>query len=258
MTRTLDALTTLETEQLQSLEGRIQHGWTAFLDVGEALLTVRDARLYRASHASFEAYCEERWGWSKSHANRLISAFEVQQQLAPHGVTLRSEATARPLTTLPPEDVSLVARAIKEVTGSSTPSTAEVKAFTDTVRDLHNTGLVEDPDTGEQKLWTELPEGKRMSILRENVTNNTYERLQRQKTHIEESKAAALRPNVLDWLDDYRSNNLASLQFIEIVINRDGYTAKLTDEVTGAVLAEATGSYFKQCILRLIEQLGAR
>ncbi|PYE51040.1 hypothetical protein [Deinococcus yavapaiensis] len=100
---TIDALTTAETNQLQDLEGRIQQGWQSFLDVGEALLTIRDQRLYRATHANFEAYCEERWGWSARHANRLIGAFEVQRQVGPHGLTLRNEATARPLSASPPK-----------------------------------------------------------------------------------------------------------------------------------------------------------
>ncbi|PYE47701.1 hypothetical protein [Deinococcus yavapaiensis] len=110
---------------------------------------------------------------------------------------MQNEATARPLTGFPPEDVSLVAQVIKAVTDSDQPSTSQVKAFAETVRDFHNTGVVEHLDTGEQVPWTELPDAARLAVLRENVTNNAYERLQGQKNHIEDSS-----PNVIDWLED--------------------------------------------------------
>ncbi|PYE51041.1 hypothetical protein [Deinococcus yavapaiensis] len=152
--------------------------------------------------------------------------------------------------------MSLVAQAIKAVTGSDKPSTSQVKAFAETVRDFHNTGVVEHPDTGEHVPWTELPDAARLAVLRENVTNNAYERLQRQKNHIEDSKAHAARPNVVDWLDDYGTNNLTPDQQIVITRARYGYTAKLIDETSGEVLAEAEGAYFKKALLGLIDLLG--
>ncbi len=36
-----------------------------FYEVGNALLQIRDERLYRQTHSTFEEYCREKW--SKNH-----------------------------------------------------------------------------------------------------------------------------------------------------------------------------------------------
>lgn len=48
-----------------------------FVEVGEALMEIRDARLYREGFGSFEDYCRERWSFSRVQAHRLIEASEV-------------------------------------------------------------------------------------------------------------------------------------------------------------------------------------
>jgi len=54
-----------------------------FFDVGSALLTIRDCRLYRTTHLTFENYCRERWGISRSYAWRVIGAAERVKLLPP-------------------------------------------------------------------------------------------------------------------------------------------------------------------------------
>ena len=67
-------------------------------------MTIRDKRLYRQSHDTFEAYCQERWKMARNYANKLISASEVVSNLGTVVPTLPSnEAQVRPLTKLPPE-----------------------------------------------------------------------------------------------------------------------------------------------------------
>jgi len=60
-------------------------GLATFVEVGQALMKIRDARLYRETHETFESYCRERWGWSRRHANRTIQAAEVAGVLGPMG-----------------------------------------------------------------------------------------------------------------------------------------------------------------------------
>jgi hypothetical protein len=50
----------------------IKAGLSVFVAVGDALCEIRDAKLYRASHGTFEAYCKDRWQISKSQSYRLI------------------------------------------------------------------------------------------------------------------------------------------------------------------------------------------
>jgi hypothetical protein len=96
-------LTTFEAALLAECETAIERGLATFVEVGQALLRIRDERLYRSSHKTFEEYCRERWGWSKTHANRQIEAAGVAQNLTPIGVKPENEAQARVLAPLPPD-----------------------------------------------------------------------------------------------------------------------------------------------------------
>ncbi len=64
----MQALTSSEATRLAELEEQISSGLATFVAVGQALLEVRDRRLYRQTHATFEAYCRERWGIGRSHS----------------------------------------------------------------------------------------------------------------------------------------------------------------------------------------------
>jgi hypothetical protein len=49
--------------------------------LSQALLSIRDERLYRADYSTFEEYCDKHWGMKRAHANRLISAVGVIDNL---------------------------------------------------------------------------------------------------------------------------------------------------------------------------------
>ena len=66
-------------------------------------MEVRDKKLYRASHGTFEAYCKERWGMNRAHAYRLIESAEVTDNLSPMGDIPKTERQTRPLTKLEPD-----------------------------------------------------------------------------------------------------------------------------------------------------------
>ena len=70
----LSPLTTWENGRLAHLERIIEAGLQTFYDVGGALMEIREGRLYRQTHRSFEAYTKERWGMGKSRAHQLIEA----------------------------------------------------------------------------------------------------------------------------------------------------------------------------------------
>jgi hypothetical protein len=98
-----EALTFIEKEELKEFEKRIESGLKTFREVGAALLAIRDGRMYRAEHKTFEDYCRERWGFSKSRANQLVSAAEVVGNLTTIVAKPQTESQARPLAALPPE-----------------------------------------------------------------------------------------------------------------------------------------------------------
>jgi len=103
-------LTTNEKAELDTLEGIIEREMKSFMDVGNALLTIRDRKLYREQFKNFKAYCMESWGMGRSHANRLMSGAQVAANLSPIGdkfntlvkIQPTSEYQVRPLTALEP------------------------------------------------------------------------------------------------------------------------------------------------------------
>lgn len=89
-----------ESSRLVALEETIQHGVATFIEVGEALLEIRDSRLYRIEYGTFEDFCKGKWDFSKRQANRLIGASEVVATLGPIGPKPTTESQAHPLTKL--------------------------------------------------------------------------------------------------------------------------------------------------------------
>jgi hypothetical protein len=102
--------------RLAALEAVIERGMQAFMEVGTALLEIRGKRLYRAQgFKTFEDYCRARWKMSQPHAQRMIDASEVAQNLIPIGITPKNEAQARELAHLPPEQQREVAAILSRV-----------------------------------------------------------------------------------------------------------------------------------------------
>jgi hypothetical protein len=99
-------LNEIERAELAQHEEVIQRGIGTFVEVGEALLAIRDQRLFRSDFDTFEDYCRERWGFNSPHARRLIRAAETVGNIKndPMGSFLPTgERQIRPLTALPPD-----------------------------------------------------------------------------------------------------------------------------------------------------------
>lgn len=120
-----------DTSRLAALEATIERGRTTFVEVGNAIREIRDARLYRESYATFEDYCRERWGWSKTHANRQVEAANTAEILTPMGVNVENERQARELAPLLKADSEEVVRIWEQET-----ERAEVKDVELTAKDL--------------------------------------------------------------------------------------------------------------------------
>lgn len=95
-------LSAAERKRLTELEATIDPGLKTFIEVGQALLEVRDRRLYREEDATFEAYCERRYGLPVREAYRLIDCARAEDILCPIGQkpALPNEAVARELAPL--------------------------------------------------------------------------------------------------------------------------------------------------------------
>lgn len=132
-------MTAAEKTTLAKCESDLQTHADSFRLAGAALQTIRDSRLYRETHATFEAYCRERWSFSKTQANRLISATHVVNLAAdviPANIAAHlSESAVRSLTGLSDkESTRVLKRVVKSIpaaavsAGIAPPITAKMVA----------------------------------------------------------------------------------------------------------------------------------
>lgn len=77
-----DPLTDAEYDELEALETTISKGLGTFVEVGNALAEIRDRRLYRQYHDSFDAYCRDQWEMGRSRAYQLIHAADVVAEVS--------------------------------------------------------------------------------------------------------------------------------------------------------------------------------
>lgn len=109
MTTALEtALTQTEQQRLQELETVVERGLKAFVEVGNALMEIRESRLYRAQYSTFDEYCQERWGFTAERARLYMRGSEVMAHLSETptmvGVLPANERQIRPLTKLDPDE----------------------------------------------------------------------------------------------------------------------------------------------------------
>lgn len=115
MTHTLSKL---ESGDLATCEKIIESGLRTFEDVGNALATIREKKLYRAAHPTFEAYCKERWGFTSSRARQLVAAAEVVKEFP----QVTNERQARVVVSVPEDKREEVVQIAVEIAGSNKPS----------------------------------------------------------------------------------------------------------------------------------------
>jgi hypothetical protein len=140
----MTTLTTTEAAQLETCEMTIKQGLETFYEVGNALLTIRDGRLYRANFDTFEEYCRTRWNISRSRAHRLIEAAGVADNLLPMGNIPTNERQARELSPLNAETQQIVweyaAKSAPVVDGGPQITAAHIRRAAYTVRLLQRHG----------------------------------------------------------------------------------------------------------------------
>ena len=94
-----DLLNIEERNELERCEVVIKQGLKTFVEVGQALMIIRDKRLYKAEYSRFEDYCNEKWNIGRKYANRLINSKKVVENLISE-IKPQNESQTRPLTQL--------------------------------------------------------------------------------------------------------------------------------------------------------------
>ncbi len=98
-------LSLFEETSLERDEAIIERGLESFVEVGTALLHIRDNTLYQKTHDTFEDYFRKRWGMTRPRAYQLMDAAEVVSNLSKNLDISppQTESHAQPLASLPPD-----------------------------------------------------------------------------------------------------------------------------------------------------------
>lgn len=265
-----------EVQRLHNLEATVRDGLRDFQRTGQALSEIRDNELFRATHDTFEAYLEERWGFTPSQADRIIEANEVTKVLEPLGIAPISERQARAfkgaakiLTELEPEQQRLVARLAQErqPEGADTdepapwegPPAPELRIMANVVQKMTPDTTVYHPESGSQVALAELGPAERYEVIREQVNQKTqaYQEKQAAKAAAEPDE----KVNWASWCMSYAREGLMPGQRLEVVLEHDEKgkpraLARIVDRETGEILAEGSaGKDMKKGVLNLITQM---
>lgn len=134
-----------EQSRFTRCEEVIEHGLNTFVEVGNALLEIRDNRLYRQSYSTFEDYCKERWGMKRQRAYELMSAADVVNNLSEISDKFPSrESHTAPLTALEPEQQREAWQRVIETKQPEKITAKDVQEVVDEIKGVphvsHNSG----------------------------------------------------------------------------------------------------------------------
>jgi hypothetical protein len=97
-------ITAEEKQRLFRLEKVIDAKLGDFFEVGSALMEIKINGLFRETHRNFNVYCQERWGFGRSYANKLIGSAERIQLLPQDLPKPANEFQIRPFLKLEPDE----------------------------------------------------------------------------------------------------------------------------------------------------------
>jgi hypothetical protein len=70
-----------ELRMLEDNEHMIEQSIAGYLEIGRCLRVIQRGRLYREKYASFDEYCQKRWGFGRHRGYQLIKASELAEEM---------------------------------------------------------------------------------------------------------------------------------------------------------------------------------
>jgi signal recognition particle GTPase len=133
----IEELTDDEEKERHWLELKVEQ---AFYEAGTSLRELRDKRLYRSTHTTFETYCRDRFGFTRANATYLITGASVVDNLkkmSTNGLQIlpTNERQTRPLTKLEPNEQRQVWQQAVEQADGKVPSGRIVKGIVDRLKE---------------------------------------------------------------------------------------------------------------------------
>ena len=258
-----------EEQRFQALEQTVGEGLRDFQRTGQALAEIRDNHLFRETHADFESYLRDRWGFNLRQADRIIDAAAAARQLEPLGIEPQHEKQAsrfkpalKIIEELEPEQRLLVSRLVEErrkAEDGPAPweeaAAPELKIMASVVRNLTPEKTVYHPESGDEVELGRLSPAQRYEVVREHVVQKAQAYHEKQAARAEQPPRE--RVNWADWFIAYAAEHLDPEQQLELVIEQgEGgeprAVARVMSKVTGEVLAQGDPSGdLKRAVLTL-------
>ncbi len=132
----VEELTEEELADRHRLELKVEN---AFVQTGSALRELRDRRLYRSTHKTFEEYCQDRFSFTRRSVDYLIAASDVVENLKMRTIGSQilptNERQVRPLTNLEPDEQRQLWEQAVEAAGGKVPSGRTVKGIVERLKE---------------------------------------------------------------------------------------------------------------------------
>jgi len=98
-----------------------------FFEVGSALMEIKTKELHLETYTNFNTYCQIRWGFGRSYANKLIGSAERIKLLPKEVPKPANEFQIRPFLKLEPKEFPDKWQAIVETAGEGKVTSKIVK-----------------------------------------------------------------------------------------------------------------------------------
>ena len=240
-----DQLDVAERARLQELESIVENGLQIFYEVGKALDEIREQKLYRESHKSFEAYCRQRWGIARRTADQFIGAARVIENLSAIALKIPTkENQVRPLAGLPPELQIQIWQEAVESSPNGIPTGAAVKRLVEDRFPSSPSGLRGKDDASEleklrsdnQRLREQIREQNRERDRRAAAVALELEQLRAENRQLK----AELRQRDKDWEVRLAAERVKIREEVRVQMKAEyeGQINSLTQQ-----LAEMTANY---------------
>ena len=133
----IDPLTIEEESDRFSLERKVER---AFYEAGKALRQLRNRRLYRSTHVTFEEYCRDRFDFTRRRPYQLIEAAQIYDNLINKcepitPVLPTKEGQVRPLSELKIDQQPIAWEAAVKEAGGKVPTGRIVKDIVQRMKD---------------------------------------------------------------------------------------------------------------------------
>ena len=173
---------TTRDDTLAHLEHVIEQGLETFIEVGQALITIRDKQLYLPGYSSWTEYLLRRWGLSRQRAHQVMVASDVALSL-PGAPAQLKESHARALAQTPdylrPVVLGLAADAVARA--NMPLSASAIKRARQHLDELAATGAI---SYGHEQVSIS-------QMIVDGLTEELLEGRKRQIAHIQESRPVA-------------------------------------------------------------------